>query len=108
MRKPRIVEPSTSAPVPTARKPCVLGGRPPERYEKRDSPAIGALLSWIDVERVLEGDSDRRHATRNLLIFKLHYIDGFTASELAAFPGFSLSVSGIEAVLSRMRKRLRR
>ena len=73
-----------------------------------DSPAIGALLSWIDVERVLEGDRDRRHATRNLLIFKLHYIDGFTASELAAFPGFSLSVSGIEAVLSRMRKRLRR
>ena len=73
-----------------------------------DAKSIGALLSWIDVERVLNNDEDRKNATRNLLIFKLHYMDGFTASELSAFPGFSLTVSGIEAVLNRMRKKLRR
>ena len=72
-----------------------------------DEKTIGAVLSWIDVDRVLKNDEDRRHAARNLLIFKLHYIDGFTAAELAEFPGFSLSVSGIEAVLNRIRKRLR-
>ncbi len=72
-----------------------------------DSKSVGALLSWIDVERVLQSDDDRKNAARNLLIFKLHYIDGFTAPELAAFPVFSLSVSGIEAVLNRMRRKLR-
>ncbi len=73
-----------------------------------DAKSVGALLSWIDVERVLNNDEDRKNATRNLLIFKLHYMDGFTASELSAFPGFDLTVSGIEAVLNRMRKKLRR
>lgn len=72
-----------------------------------DAKSVGALLSWIDVERVLESDDDRKNAARNLLIFKLHYIDGFAAPELAAFPVFSLSVSGIEAVLNRMRRKLR-
>ncbi len=72
-----------------------------------DEKAIGAVLSWIDIDRVLRSDEDRRHAARNFLIFKLHYVDGFTASELSGFPGFALSVSGVEAVLSRIRKRLR-
>jgi len=72
-----------------------------------DEKAIGAVLSWIDIDRVLRSDEDRRNAARNFLIFKLHYIDGFTSAELSEFPGFALSVSGIEAVLNRIRKRLR-
>ena len=71
-----------------------------------DAKSVSALLSWIDVERVLRSDDDRKTAARNLLIFKLHYIDGFTAPELSAFPVFSLSVSGVEAVLNRMRRKL--
>src|SRR2546428_1018858 len=71
-----------------------------------DSNAIGAILSWIDVERIVEGDPDRKNARRNALIFKLHYIDGFQAAEIARFPGFELAKSGVESILARMRKRI--
>src|SRR5437667_9879337 len=71
-----------------------------------DSNAIGSSLSWIEVERIVEGDPDRKNARRNALIFKLHYIDGFQAGEIARFPGFELTKSGVESILARMRKRI--
>jgi RNA polymerase sigma factor (sigma-70 family) len=71
-----------------------------------DAKSLASILSWIDVERVLQKDPDQRHARRNLLIFKLHYIDGFNSAEIAAFPGFDLTPSGVNSILSRLRKRL--
>ena len=70
------------------------------------SDQLSAILSWIDMERVVEGDSDRRNARRNALIFQLHYINGFEAGEIAGFPGFDLSRSGVQAILARLRKRI--
>jgi hypothetical protein len=64
------------------------------------------VASWIDVERIVEGDPDRKNARRNALIFKLHYIDGFEAGEIASFPGFELTKSGVETILTRLRKRI--
>jgi RNA polymerase sigma factor (sigma-70 family) len=72
-----------------------------------DELDVVALLSWIDIERVVAADPDHKHAQRNALIFKLHYIDGLTAEEIARYPGFDLSESGVEAVLVRLRKRIR-
>ena len=60
----------------------------------------------FDVERIVEGETDRKNARRNALIFKLHYIDGFQAGEIARFPGFELTKSGVESILARMRKRI--
>jgi DNA-directed RNA polymerase specialized sigma24 family protein len=71
-----------------------------------DPKALGAILSWIDIERIVEGDPDRKNARRNALIFKLHYIDGFEAGEIARFPGFELTKSGVETILARLRKRI--
>jgi RNA polymerase sigma factor (sigma-70 family) len=71
-----------------------------------DSTAISAILSWIDVERIVEGDPDRKNAGRNALIFKLHYVDGFSSAEIARFPGFDITKSGVESVLARLRKRI--
>ncbi len=68
--------------------------------------ALGAILSWIDVERIVEGDPDRKYAQRNALIFKLHYIDGFEAGEIARFPVFELTKSGVDTILARLRKRI--
>ena len=68
--------------------------------------ALSSILSWIDVERVVEGEPDRKNARRNALIFKLHYIDGFEAGEIARFPGFELTKSGVETILARLRKRI--
>jgi RNA polymerase sigma-70 factor (ECF subfamily) len=72
-----------------------------------DVNSLASILSWIDVERVLQADPDQRNARRNLLIFKLHYIDGFTSAEIARFPGFDLTKSGVDTILARLRKRLR-
>ena len=69
---------------------------------------LSAILGWIDVERLVDADMDRKHATRNVLIFKLHYIDGFTPEEIAQFPGFELTASGIEVALTRLKARLRK
>ena len=73
-----------------------------------DWSRLSAILSWIDVERVVEGDPDRKNARRNALIFKLHYIDGFEAGEIARFPGFELTKSGVETILARLRKRIQK
>jgi DNA-directed RNA polymerase specialized sigma24 family protein len=71
-----------------------------------DSSLLSSVASWIDVERIVQGDPDRKNARRNALIFKLHYIDGFQAGEIAGFPGFELTKAGVEAILSRLRKRI--
>ncbi len=71
-----------------------------------DSNSLSAILSWIDIERVVQGEADRKNAQRNALIFQLHYIDGFEAAEIARFPGFGLTKSGVQAILARLRKRI--
>ena len=71
-----------------------------------DSSQLSSILSWIDIERVVDGDPDQKNARRNALIFKLHYIDGFESGEISHFPGFELTTSGIETILTRLRKRI--
>jgi RNA polymerase sigma factor (sigma-70 family) len=74
------------------------------------SPATDAnhwntVARLMDVEKAIAGDPDRKNARRNVLIFKLHHVDGFQASEISRFPGFGLSKSGVETILSRLKKR---
>jgi DNA-directed RNA polymerase specialized sigma24 family protein len=51
-------------------------------------------------------DSDRKNAARNILILKLHLIEGFSAEEIAEYPGFNLTASGIRMVVLRLKARL--
>jgi RNA polymerase sigma factor (sigma-70 family) len=71
-----------------------------------DSRLLASMLSYIDMERVIEGEADLKNARRNALIFQLHYIHGFDGAEIARFPGFELSESGVHAILTRLRKRI--
>jgi DNA-directed RNA polymerase specialized sigma24 family protein len=77
------------------------------RAWESDAHRVNTILSLIDVDRALENDGGRRHGARDRLVFKLHYVDGFTSAEIAAFPGFQMGRSAVEAVLSRMRKQAR-
>jgi RNA polymerase sigma factor (sigma-70 family) len=72
------------------------------------SDFVGSIVSWIDVESVVNSDQDQKHAARNLLILKLFYIDGLTAHEIAQYRGFDLTEKGVETVLARMKTRLRK
>jgi len=76
------------------------------RPAELDISSLSSILTWIDIERVVEGDSDQKNARRNALIFKLHHIDGFSAAEIARFAGFELTRGGVETVLTRLRKRI--
>jgi RNA polymerase sigma factor (sigma-70 family) len=71
-----------------------------------DASQLSSILSWIDMERVVEDDPDHKNARRNALIFQLHYINGFESGEIARFPGFGLTTSGVQAILARLRKRI--
>jgi RNA polymerase sigma factor (sigma-70 family) len=73
--------------------------------ETRSDPMI-SMLRYIDMERVVEGDPDQKNARRNALIFLLHHVEGFDAGEIANFPGFGLTKSGVQAILARLRKRI--
>jgi RNA polymerase sigma-70 factor (ECF subfamily) len=44
---------------------------------------------------------------RDLLIFRLYYLDGASASEIAAVPGIGLTPKGVETVIHRLTKRVR-
>src|SRR5438445_8672821 len=92
-------------PIESAKAGELAGFRPAESPEF-DSNALSSILSWIDIERIVEGDPDRKNARRNALIFKLHYVDGFSSAEIARFPGFDLTQAGVETVLGRLRKRI--
>ena len=70
--------------------------------------AMTALLDLIDVEKVLKEDEQSKNPDRDLLIFKLHFVEGLTAREIASSHGFNLTISGLEKVLGRMRSRLGR
>jgi hypothetical protein len=78
------------------------------RTHESDELDFEAVISVIDIERVIAKDPDVKNAQRNALIFQLHYKDGLTAKEIAGFPVFDLNTSGVEAVLVRLRKRIRR
>lgn len=77
----------------------------------RDTPAdldVTSILEWIDVQRLIDSEPDRRHATRNVLIFKLHYVEGLTVREISQYPGFDLTEGAIEVILKNLRNELRR
>jgi DNA-directed RNA polymerase specialized sigma24 family protein len=92
-------------PIDSAKAAEIHGLGAPDSPEF-DSNKLSSILSWIDIERIVEGDPDRKNARRNALIFKLHYIDGFESGEIARFPGFELTKAGVETILSRLRNRI--
>ena len=81
------------------------------RAEEAEIPAdldVTSILSWIDVQRLIDSEPDRRNATRNVLIFKLHYVEGLTVREISHYPGFNLTEAAIEVILKNLRNELRR
>jgi RNA polymerase sigma factor (sigma-70 family) len=67
---------------------------------------LSAMLQVIDVERALLADEESQNPERDLLIFKLHFVEGLSAREIASMPALKLTTSGLEKVLTRVRSRL--
>jgi RNA polymerase sigma factor (sigma-70 family) len=96
------------------RRPADIVSIEEARSQKKELPGeaveldVVSILSWIDVERLMETEPDRHKAARNVLIFKLFYIDGFTIKEISQFPAFGLKESSIDEVLMNMRALLKK
>jgi RNA polymerase sigma factor (sigma-70 family) len=69
---------------------------------------IPAVLSVIDVERLMDVELDRRNAARNVLIFKLHVVDGLTIKEIAQFPSFDLKEKAIGVIIQNLKTSLKK
>jgi len=77
----------------------------PTRAYESDS-RVTALLELIDIENALREDQESKNPERDLLIFKLHFVEGLTAREIASISTFKLTTSGLEKVLNRLRRRV--
>ena len=73
---------------------------------KDDALQRNSLVSVMDIERALLRDSRRHNSQRDRWIFTLHFVEGYTAKEIAAFPETRLTVSGIDKAITRIRSRL--
>lgn len=74
------------------------------------SPSIarpGSSITMEDVDSALSRAVGRRNRARDILIFKLHYIEGMTLDEIADVLGKSISKVGINSILTRVTKRVR-
>jgi RNA polymerase sigma factor (sigma-70 family) len=67
---------------------------------------ITALLEFIDIERTLHEDAESKNPERDMLIFKLHFVEGRSASEIASIQSLNLTTSGVEKVINRIRNRI--
>jgi RNA polymerase sigma factor (sigma-70 family) len=74
----------------------------------RPDTTVSTLLDLIDVEKALKEDGESKNPERDLLIFQLHFVEGLTPREMSSIPGFKLTVSGLEKVLTRLKSRLSR
>jgi RNA polymerase sigma factor (sigma-70 family) len=91
---------SQLVPFEDLQETSILSGRP--------DATVSALLDLIDVEKALKEDGESKNPERDLLIFRLHFVEGLSPREMSSIPGFKLTVSGLEKVLKRLRSRLMR
>lgn len=64
-------------------------------------------LTMQDLDRALIKAAGKRHHDRDILIFKLHYLDGMTLEEIASILEKDITRVGVNSTLNRMIKKLR-
>lgn len=71
-----------------------------------DDRRLAAALKLIDLEKVLQSGDESKNPERDLLIYKLHFVEGLSAREIASIPSLKLTTSGAEKVVGRVKNRL--
>ncbi len=61
-----------------------------------------------EIESALNRAASWRNRDRDILIFKLHYLDGMTLEEITKTPGIKLSTVGVNSIITRVTRKMRR
>ena len=67
----------------------------------------GTAITMEDIDSALRCAVGRRNRERDILIFRLHYVEGMTLEEIAEVLGKHISKVGINSILTRVSKRVR-
>lgn len=65
------------------------------------------VVTADDIERALRKSVGWRHRERDMLIFKLHYLDGLTSEEIINTMGLDITPVAVNSILSRILKKMR-
>ena len=78
---------------------CDIGGEPTGSGKQK--------ITMEDIDSALKKVAVRKHRDRDILIYKLRYLDGLTLEEIRNVLGLEMSSYGIGSLVSRMNERLR-
>ncbi len=79
----------------------------PELDKRKASSVIERRILLEEIDKVLKTLSHERNFERDRAIFWLYYSQGLTAKAIAALPGITLSVKGVESTLFRLTRQIR-
>jgi RNA polymerase sigma factor (sigma-70 family) len=79
---------------------CDIGGQPLGSGKQK--------ITMEDIDSALKKAAVRKHRDRDILIYKLRYLDGLTLEEIRNVLGLEMSSIGIGSVISRLNEKLRR
>jgi RNA polymerase sigma factor (sigma-70 family) len=64
--------------------------------------------SMDEIESALEKAAGWRNRDRDILIFKMHYLDGMTLDEITRAEGIKLSTVGVNSIITRVTRKIRK
>ena len=77
-------------------------------FDGRSEAANNAAFTFEEIERVLMRAAGWRNRDRDILIFRLHYLDGLTLEEVTQVLNLDMTTVGVNSILSRLTARIKR
>ena len=77
-------------------------------FDGRSETSDNAAFTFEEIERVLMKAAAWRNRDRDILIFRLHYLDGLTLEEVTQVLNLDMTTVGVNSILSRLTTRIKR
>ena len=77
-------------------------------FDGKVEASDNAGFTFEEIERVLMKAAGWRNRDRDILIFRLHYLDGLTLEEVAKHLNLKMTTVGVNSILSRLTTRIKK
>ena len=78
------------------------------RFDGQPEASNNVDFTFEEIERVLMRAAAWRNRDRDILIFRLHYLDGLTLEEVTEVLNLNMTTVGVNSILSRLTVRIKR